>query len=139
MKRINLPLLAAIALTCNVSHAELVALSDNALSQESGAGVALVLEDFVFDVNDAVTTVTGIESSDQSQELEIQWTELYIMGEGSENGTIKTPGQIGNLMHPWLVHVAAMMRCEIVSQTFNQLFLNLCLTYAGEIIKLFDA
>lgn len=103
MKRINLPLLAAIALTCNVSHAELVALSDNALSQESGAGVALVLEDFVFDVNDAVTTVTGIESSDQSQELEIQWTELYIMGEGSENGTIKTPGQIGNLMHPWLV------------------------------------
>ena len=103
MKRINLPLLAVLALTSNISQAELVALSDNALSQQSGAGVALALEDFVFDVNDAVTTVTGIESSDESQTLEINWTELYIMGEGSENGTIKTPGQIGNLMHPWLV------------------------------------
>lgn len=25
------------------------------------------------------------------------------MGEGSENGTVKTPGQVGNLIHPWLI------------------------------------
>ena len=103
MKRIKIPLMAAIALACHVSHADLVALSDSDLSKETGAGVALALEDFVFDVNDAVTTVTGIESSDESQTLEINWTDLYIMGEGSENGSIKTPAQIGNLMHPWLV------------------------------------
>lgn len=103
MKRITLPLSAFMALTSSVSYGDLVALSDASLAEETGAGVALALEDFVFDVNDAVTTVTGIESSDESQELEIQWTELYIMGEGSENGTIKTPGQVGNLKHPWLI------------------------------------
>lgn len=54
----------------------MVALDDQALSQQQGAGLALALEDFVFDVNDAVTTVTGIESSDSSQTLQIEWTEL---------------------------------------------------------------
>ena len=88
MKRITIPLSAFMALTSSVSYGDLVALSDASLSEETGAGIALALEDFVFDVNDAVTTVTGIESSDESQELEIQWTELYIMGEGSENGSI---------------------------------------------------
>ncbi len=103
MKRMNLSLTAVTALTCHLSYADLVALSDDALSQESGAGIALALEDFVFDVNDAVVKVTGIESSDTSQNLEIAATDFYIMGEGSENGTVKTPGQIGNLNHPWLV------------------------------------
>ena len=83
--------------------ADLVALSDESLASQTGEGVALALEDFVFDVNDAVVTVTGIESSDASQTLGIEVTDFYIMGEGSENGTIETPGQIGNLKHPWLI------------------------------------
>ena len=71
-----------------LSQADMVALDDQSLSQQQGAGIAFALEDFVFDVNDAVTTVTGIESSDENQVLQIEWTELYIMGEGSENGTL---------------------------------------------------
>lgn len=87
------------------TYAELQALDDQSLSEHQGAGIALALEDFVFDVNDAITTVTGIESSDETQTLEILWTDLYIMGEGSENGTAvpKPKAQIGSLLHPWLI------------------------------------
>jgi len=99
------PLATLLSLVVSGSaFADLIALDDDALSKESGAGLGMVLEDFVLQVDeDATASLTGINSSDNSQTLEIDWSELYIMGEGSNNGTEVTPGQIGSLMHPWVL------------------------------------
>ncbi|AHK17206.1 hypothetical protein [Thalassolituus oleivorans] len=92
-----------------VALADLVALDDDTLSTSTGEGLGLVLEDFVFNVDDAVTTVTGIKSSSSDggitdgRDVTVDWTEFYVMGEGSQNGTVETPGQIGSLAHPWVL------------------------------------
>jgi hypothetical protein len=91
------------------ANADLVALDDAVLSNATGEGLGIVLEDFVFNVDDAVTTVTGIKSSSpdggitDGRDVTVDWTEFYVMGEGSQNGTVETPGQIGSLAHPWVL------------------------------------
>ena len=91
------------------ANADLVALDDAVLSNATGEGLGIVLEDFVFNVDDAVTTVTGIKSSSSDggitdgRDVTVDWTEFYVMGEGSQNGTVETPGQIGSLAHPWVL------------------------------------
>lgn len=93
------PALLAAAIS---AQADLVALDDASLSETTGEGLGMALENFVFNVDDAVTTVTGIESSDGS-EVNVAWTEFYIMGEGSNNGTTEVAAQIGSVLHPWVL------------------------------------
>ncbi|APR65830.1 hypothetical protein CN03_02170 [Thalassolituus oleivorans] len=98
-----------LALVPVFANADLVALDDAVLANATGEGLGIVLEDFVFNVDDAVTSVTGIKSSSpdggttDGRDVTVDWTEFYIMGEGSQNGTIETPGQIGSLAYPWVL------------------------------------
>lgn len=83
----------------SLSFAELTALDDQRLSEIDGEGLGIVLEDFVFDVDDAVTTLSGIDDS-EGDPIEVKWTEFYVMGNGSNKGSVETVGQIGTLAHP---------------------------------------
>lgn len=84
------------------SYADLKPLDDSQLSAATGEGLGLVLDDFVFNVDDAVTTLTGIENS-QGEDVVVKWTDFYIMGEGSNKGSNETPVDIGTFAHPWTI------------------------------------
>lgn len=99
MARLNILALIIITSPC---FAELRSLNDEGLSHVTGEGLGVVLEDFVFNVDDAVTTLTGIENSN-GEDITVKWTDLYIMGEGSNKGTVETPVDIGTLAHPWTI------------------------------------
>lgn len=99
-------LFAALAGCVATTNAELQAMGDSELSAATGEGLGFALEDFVLDSETANLSVTGIESSDGS-EIGISWTDLYIMGEGSENGTLTDKkAQIGSYNHPWVFQTA---------------------------------
>lgn len=82
--------------------AELQALDDAEMSVQSGAGLGFALQDFVFNTDDASLAVTGIEDGG-GNEVGIKWDEFYIMGEGSENGTVEKPIDIGSYLNPWVI------------------------------------
>lgn len=84
------------------AFADLQALDDSQMSPATGEGLGFALEDFVLDTEGAELSVTGIQSS-AGEEIDIKWTSLYVMGEGSEEGSIRTPGQIGSYLHPYVI------------------------------------
>lgn len=100
MNRINL-LAASALLAAFPAQAELKALSDSDLSAATGEGLGFALEDFMLEAEDnASLQVTGIKDA-KSDEILIDWTNLYIMGEGSQGGTVETTANIGSYNHPW--------------------------------------
>jgi hypothetical protein len=84
------------------AFADLQALDDSQMSAATGEGLGFALEDFVLDTEGAELSVTGIQSS-AGEEIDIKWTSLYVMGEGSEEGSIRTPGQVGSYNHPYVI------------------------------------
>ena len=94
--------LSAAAIIAHSANAELQALDDVEMSSQSGAGLGFALQDFVFSTDDASLAVTGIEDG-TGNEVGIKWDQFYIMGEGSQNGAVKKPVDIGSYLHPWVV------------------------------------
>lgn len=92
--------LIATSLASSV-YADLTQMNDQQLSDSTAAGLGLALENFVLNSDSAVLKVTGINDS-LGNEVAVNWSELYIMGEGSEEGSISTPTDIGSYLHPWV-------------------------------------
>lgn len=84
------------------AKADLQVMDDSQLADATGEGLGLVIEDFVFNSDSAVLTVSEINDA-SGNPVEIGWSELYIMGEGSQNGTAETPVDIGNYFNPWTI------------------------------------
>lgn len=101
MNKLSTFILASIAVS-SFSHADLKALDDHEMSATTGEGLGLALDNFVLDTEGAELSVTGIRSS-AGEEIDIKWTSLYVMGEGSSEGTVRTPGQIGSYNHPYVI------------------------------------
>jgi len=101
MKLLNLMTLALCVISYS-ANADLQALDDSELSSATGEGLGFAIEDFILDTETSELAVTGIRSS-AGDDIDIKWTKLYVMGEGSQSGTIKTPGQIGSYNHPYVI------------------------------------
>lgn len=92
----------SVLISSSVS-AELVALHDSELSKTTGEGLGFAIQDFIIDASDsAELQVTGIKDSNGG-EIDIDWTDFYIMGEGSEKGSERTTGNIGSYLNPWVI------------------------------------
>lgn len=108
------------------AHADLIALDDMELQATSGAGLGLALEDFALvsrGEEGSVLKVTGIDDSNGG-EIDINWTEFYILGEGSNKGAdIEKKAQIGSYLHPWSIRTARGSRGLSQGDTdFNQAY-----------------
>ncbi|SDX75663.1 hypothetical protein SAMN04487960_1204 [Marinobacter mobilis] len=100
---------AAMGMLPAMVSAELESMSENELSDISGAGIGLVLEDFKFahgtDVaNGQIFKIGGIKSSD-GQDVEIVVNQLYIAGAGSNYGETLSPVNLGRLVNPFTIDV----------------------------------
>jgi hypothetical protein len=80
---------------------DLVAMQDEELSMATGEGLGLALQDFILDSDGAELKVTGIKDSNGG-EIDIDWTSFYIMGEGSQKGSVATTTDIGSYLNPWV-------------------------------------
>jgi hypothetical protein len=85
--------------------AELTSLSDNDLSEVEGAGVGLVMDDFIFShgnnpSEDKVFRITGIKSQD-NQDVVINVNQLYIARSGSNYGANLEGVNLGRLTNPY--------------------------------------
>ena len=86
-------------------NAELKSMSDQALSEVDGAGVGLVMDDFVFShghdlANDKIFRITGL--TDQSgAPVTLNVEQLYIARAGSNYGSVLNPVNLGRLSNPF--------------------------------------
>ncbi len=94
-----------------LASAEFSSLSDDELSSVDGAGIGLVLEDFLFDhgndqSNGQVFKITGIKSTAPSREdVVITVSQLYISGSGSNYGKNLSTVNLGRLVNPFKIDV----------------------------------
>jgi len=94
--------------------AELQDLSEAELSEIDGAGIGLVLEDFMFshgtDAPDGsgeqarIFRIGGIKSTD-GRDVDITVNHLYISGSGSNYGQNLSPVNLGRLINPYRINV----------------------------------
>lgn len=105
----NLKLIVLSLFFTPLALADLVALNDVELQSTSGAGLGFALEDFALvsrGDEGSVLKVTGIDDSNGG-EIDINWTEFYILGEGSDKGqNVDNKAQIGSYLHPWTIRTA---------------------------------
>lgn len=104
----------SVCLWVPVVTAELRGLTETELSDVSGAGIGLVLENFKFshgtDVPDEngnqgrIFKIGGLKSSD-GRDVEIVVNHLYISGAGSNYGQNLRPVNLGRLVNPYTVDV----------------------------------
>ena len=85
--------------------AEMKSLSDNDLSEVDGAGIGLVMDDFVFShghnlAEDKVFRITGIKSKD-NEEVTINVNQLYVARSGSNYGANLEGVNLGRLTNPY--------------------------------------
>jgi len=97
--------LLSVLLPLNYVSAEMTSLSDNDLSEVDGAGIGLVMDDFVFShgndiANDKVFKISGITDS-AGAPVSINVNQLYIASSGSNNGTTLDPVNLGRLSNPY--------------------------------------
>jgi len=88
-----------------MAHAELTAMSDSDLSDVDGAGIGIVLEDFVFShehnpSEDKIFRITGINDS-SGNPVEINVKQMYISGANSDYGNNLQGVNIGRLTNPY--------------------------------------
>lgn len=90
-----------------LSFAELVSLGDDDLGGVDGAGIGLVLEDFVFNAGESVNgggtfEISGLQTSN-NEAVTIGISQFYIAGSGSNRGVnvIDNPVNIGRLNNPF--------------------------------------
>ena len=84
-------------------------LSDQELSEVDGAGMALVLEQFMFEhrnnpAEGQLFKIGGIKSS-SGEDVEISVGQLYIARADSEYGTVLAPVNLGRLNNPYKIDV----------------------------------
>lgn len=85
--------------------AEMESLSDNDLSEVDGAGVGLVMDDFIFShghnpSDDKVFRITGIKSQ-AGEDVVINVNQLYIARSGSNYGSNLEGVNLGRLTNPY--------------------------------------
>lgn len=107
-------LMAGLSLLPVTATAELEILDDSELSEIDGAGIGLVLENFMFshgtDAADPngeqarIFRIAGIQSSN-GQEVDITVNHLYIAGSGSDYGNNLAPLNLGRLLNPFRIDV----------------------------------
>ena len=95
MRIINFTGITALLVFSAISYADLARMDDKQLGDSTAAGLGFALDDFMLNSDSAVLKVTGINDS-TGTEIEVDWSELYIMGEGSESGTNPTTVDIGS-------------------------------------------
>jgi hypothetical protein len=90
-----------------VSYSDLVALEDHDLGSVDGAGIGIVLEDFVFNGGEAVNgggtfEISGLQTSD-NKAVVLGISQFYIAGSGSNQGANvnDNPVNIGRLTNPF--------------------------------------
>jgi hypothetical protein len=104
---------APLLLCSLVVQADLVAMDEMELSAATGEGLGFALENFILDAEGSNLKVTGIQSpydfngDGQGDEIEINWTELYIGGEVTDedraNGVTELSANIGSYLNPWVI------------------------------------
>jgi hypothetical protein len=92
-------------LPIGIANAEMTSLSDNDLSEVDGAGIGLVMDDFVFShghdtANDKVFKITGI-TNNAGNDVTINVNQLYIARSGSNYGTTLEGVNLGRLTNPF--------------------------------------
>jgi|TARA_B110000211_G_scaffold126516_1_gene145642 hypothetical protein len=102
MRIIDFTGITALLVFSAISYADLARMDDKQLGDSTAAGLGFALDDFMLNSDSAVLKVTGINDS-TGTEIEVDWSELYIMGEGSESGTNPTTVDIGSYLHPWTI------------------------------------
>ena len=86
-------------------YAEMTSLSDNALSDVDGAGIGLVMDDFVFShghdvANDKVFKISGIKNA-LGEAVNINVGQLYIARSESNYGSTLEGVNLGRLNNPY--------------------------------------
>jgi len=92
-------------LPVSFAGAEMTSLSDNDLSEVDGAGIGLVMGDFVFShgndtANDKVFKITGLKSVG-GEDVTVNVNQLYIARSGSNYGTTLDGVNLGRLTNPY--------------------------------------
>jgi len=95
----------SVLLPLTYASAEMTSLSDNDLSEVDGAGIGLVMDDFVFShgndaANGKVFKISGLNDSDGNP-VSINVNQLYIARSGSNYGTTLDPVNLGRLSNPF--------------------------------------
>lgn len=93
------------------SHSDLEMLTDTHLSDIDGAGIGIVLEDFVFNGGEAINgggtfEISGLQNSDDKPVV-LGISQFYIAGSGSNRGTNvnDNPVNIGRLTNPFNIEL----------------------------------
>jgi len=105
IKQIAKLALVSALLPASYVAAEMTSLSDNDLSEVDGAGIGLVMDDFVFShghdtANDKVFRITGLTSK-TGESVVVNVNQLYIARSGSNYGTTLDPVNLGRLRNPY--------------------------------------
>ena len=92
-------------LPLSYASAEMTSLSDNDLSEVDGAGIGLVMDDFVFShghdtANNKVFKITGLNNKSGAP-VTINVNQLYIARSGSDYGTKLEGVNLGRLDNPY--------------------------------------
>tara|TARA_R110002049_G_scaffold297454_1_gene486414 strand:- start:3759 stop:4817 length:1059 start_codon:yes stop_codon:yes gene_type:complete len=101
-------LAATFSISMNVL-AEMKSLSDNDLSEVDGAGIGLVMDDFVFShghnlAEDKIFRITGIKSKD-NEDVTINVNQLYVARSGSNYGATLEGVNLGRLSNPYEINL----------------------------------
>lgn len=107
MKKTMLALVGAVYAFS--AQADLATLSDDEMAHVDGAGMALVLENFVFEhahdqSKGRLFKIGGIKNS-RGQDVQILVSQLYIAREGSNYGEVLAPVNLGRLTNPYRIDV----------------------------------
>lgn len=93
---------------------ELISLEDDELSNVDGAGVGLVLEDFLYnageEVNGGTFEISGLQGRNNNgpeQDVVLEVSQFYVAGEGSALGTNVNgnPVNLGRLLFPYNIEL----------------------------------
>ncbi|MFE8073495.1 hypothetical protein QQM79_20790 [Marinobacteraceae bacterium S3BR75-40.1] len=91
------------------AHADLTSMTEEEMSEVDGAGVGVVLQDFVFahgndEPNGQIFKIGGIKSS-YGEDVSIVVNNLYIARSGSNHGNNLQPVNIGRLTNPYSIDI----------------------------------
>ncbi len=113
--KINIAIILLSIFFVTKIQADLVSLDDAALKNVDGAGIGIVLEDFLYNAGSDVGEggefiiggLAGSQYDGANQEAKLNVTQFYIAGSGSENGS-KVEGRtvnIGRLLFPFNIEL----------------------------------
>jgi hypothetical protein len=117
--------LAALSFSVIPTMADLVVMDEFEMGNATGEGLGFALEDFVLSTDGASLKVTGIEDS-AGNEIDINWTSLYIGGEVTEAeraAGITRSANVGSYLNPWTIQsVRGSMDAATNSPNYNDAY-----------------